>query len=671
MKRSNILFTIIGVMLFAASCSNEIDVPDNPLAHPNQAVFNSTIGDLVTRATGTNWDAGDAIGVYALNADQALSEAGIYDGKANIKHNTPGDGKFTAVAEGIIFPKTGNLDFVAYYPFNATINEYKYAINVANQTKSADIDVLYSDNAKGANIDNSTVNLNFKHKLSQLILNVSIGDGVNSLNGLTSKIEGFKVDGSMNLVDGVVTTGTTVANITPLIKNEGTTATATAIVVPGQNLSSVKVLFTLNGQVYEWTPESQDLESGKKYTYKLKLSTSGLVVVDPSGTIEDWVEGNTGTGDIILTPDEDTDPVDPVEGDLLFAGADFEDWSAFTGGLNSYGLQSYATQSTDGGIDGSKALHINGTPAGNDFVFTALVPEGFDKSKAEYIEFYIKGTGAKSLSLNVYKAVEGYQAYNLGDCSADKDVDPAANNQYDGIIDTGGNWVKVRLNVSSLDIQTAVGQNLFALKVGKEVAYDLLVDNFTIVEGDGTVDPDPDPEPEPEPTNLLFPGSNFDDWSAFTGNLNSYGLSFGAQADGGIDGSKALHLTGQVAKNAYAFTAKVPKDFSTVGKSKIEFYIKGTSSAKSLSLNVYTGTGDVMGTDYMCYNLGEYITPTILHPTKSNAYGKVLDTGGEWWKVTLDISTLTVNSKEGDNLFALKVGNLSDYDLLVDNITIE
>lgn len=665
MKRSNILFTIIGVMLFAASCSNEIDVPDNPLAHPNQAKFISTIGDVATRATGTSWDAGDAIGVYAINAGQDLSESGIYDGKANIKHNTPGDGKFTAVAEGIIFPKNGNLDFIAYYPFNATINEYKYAINVANQTKSADIDVLYSDNAKGANIDNSTVDLNFKHKLSQLILNVSIGDGVNSLNGLTSKIEGFKVDGSMNLVDGVVTTGTTVADITPVIVNEQTTATATAIVVPGQNLSSVKVLFTLNGQVYEWTPESQDLESGKKYTYKLKLSTSGLVVVDPSGTIEDWIEGNTGSGDIILTPDEDTDPVDPVEGDLLFAGADFEDWAAFTGGLSTHGLQSYATQSTDGGIDGSKALHINGTPANNDYVFTALVPEGFDTSKAQYIEFYIKGTGAKSLSLNVYKAVEGFQAYNLGDCSADKDVDPAANNQYGGIIDTGGNWVKVRLNVSSLDIQTAVGQNLFALKVGKEVAYDLLVDNFTIVEGDGTVDPDPDPDPEP--SNLLFPGSNFDDWSAFTGNLNSYGLKAGytSQSDNGRDGSKALYLKGTPSGNDYVFTGLVPEGFSTAGKSKIVFYIKGTS-AKSLSLNVYTSA-----TDYTAFNLGACTGDKEIKSAANNQYTGVINTGGNWAKITLDISSLALNTNKGENVFALKVGKDAAYDLLVDDITLE
>lgn len=671
MKKLNILFAILGVVIFA-SCSNEIEVPDNPLANPNQVIFSSTIGDMGTRATGTSWDAGDAIGVYALNAGQALSESAVYDGKANIKYNTPGDGKFTAAAEGITFPSSGNLDFVAYYPYKANINNYTYDVNVSNQTKPADIDLLYSANAVGANKANPLVNLNFKHKLSLLILNISTGDGVANLNGLTSKIENMKVNASMNLADGVVTAGATVGTINPVLNNSGNTAIATAIVVPQQNLNTVKVLFTLNGKVYEWIPESQALESGKKYSYNLKLSTSGVITVSPSATIEDWQEGYTGTGDIVLTPDEGETP-DPGEmGDLLFVGADFEDWTAFTGGLSTHGLKDYATQSVGGGMSGSKALHINGTPGGNDFVFTALVPEGFDKSKAEYIEFYIKGVGAKSLSLNVYKAGTGFQAYNLGDCSADKDVDLAANNQYDGIIDTGNKWVKIRLNVSSLDIQTAVGQNLFALKVGKEVAYDLLVDNFTIVEGDGTVDPEPEPEPEPEPTNLLFPGSNFDDWSAFTGNLNSYGLKAGytSQSDNGRDGSKALYLKGTPSGNDYVFTGLVPEGFSTAGKSKIVFYIKGTS-AKSLSLNVYVGKGTTMGTDYKCYNLTAYSAPSVLEPTASNGYTGAIDTGGDWMKVTLDISSLTVNSNKGDNLFALKVGKDAVYDLLVDDITLE
>ena len=54
----------------------------------------------------------------------------------------------------------------------------------------------------------------------------------------------------------------------------------------------------------------------------------------------------------------------------------------------------------------------------------------------------------------------------------------------------------------------------------------------------------------------------------------------------------------------------------------------------------------------------------------------MIDTKGEWVKVTLDVSELTLNSAVGNNLFALKVGKTEKdkdvkYDLLVDDITFE
>ncbi len=172
----------------------------------------------------------------------------------------------------------------------------------------------------------------------------------------------------------------------------------------------------------------------------------------------------------------------------------------------------------------------------------------------------------------------------------------------------------------------------------------------------------------------LFPGSDFDDWSAFLSSLNSFGLStngYASQsANGGRDGSGALFLNGTPSKNDYTFTAVVPDGFSAAGKTKIVFYMKGTS-AKSLSLNVYVGSGSTMGTDYKCYNLGDYSAEGTVLPTASNSYTGIIDTGGNWMKVTLDISNLTLNSTAGENLFALKVGSAAAYNLLVDDITLE
>ncbi|WP_321514892.1 DUF5689 domain-containing protein [Marinifilum fragile] len=180
--------------------------------------------------------------------------------------------------------------------------------------------------------------------------------------------------------------------------------------------------------------------------------------------------GDTGGGDT----GGDTNAVS------LFPGSDFENWDTFTGALNSYGLKSYAVQSTEG-RNGGKAMQIKTTPTGNDYVFTATVPEGFDATGKTKIVFYIKGTSGKSLSLNLYKGdATTYDKFNLGDYSAEATIEPSTSNQYTGTIDTSGEWVKVTLNITGIDIASEAGKSLFALKVGKEVAYDLLVDDITI-----------------------------------------------------------------------------------------------------------------------------------------------------------------------------------------------
>ena len=177
--------------------------------------------------------------------------------------------------------------------------------------------------------------------------------------------------------------------------------------------------------------------------------------------------------------------------------------------------------------------------------------------------------------------------------------------------------------------------------------------------------------PTPPPSGLLFPGSDFEDWEAFTGALNSYGLkAYAVESTDGRNGSKALHINGTPTGNDYVFTATVKEGYSTAGKSKIVFYIKGTS-AKTLSLNVYIGPNNVMGTDYKCFNLGDYSAEATIAPSDANSYTGTINTNGQWMKVTLDISTLTPNSTAGQNLFAVKVGKTAAYDLLIDDITLE
>lgn len=193
--------------------------------------------------------------------------------------------------------------------------------------------------------------------------------------------------------------------------------------------------------------------------------------------------------------DEPGEPGEPGGGEpttptnLLFPGGDFENYPAFLAGLNSFGIKAYATQSTGTGANGSTSLRINGTPTANDYVFTAKVAAGLPANPTK-ITFWVKGTSAtKALSFNVYRSTGGYDVFNiasLGSSAITLNKNPELNssgngtNQYNGSIDTNGQWVKVTLNISDIALATTVGNDLFALKTGNAGNYDLYFENFGI-----------------------------------------------------------------------------------------------------------------------------------------------------------------------------------------------
>ena len=47
----------------------------------------------------------------------------------------------------LTYPGNGNVDFIAYYPYAATVeSDYSIAVNIADQTAALPIEILYSDN---------------------------------------------------------------------------------------------------------------------------------------------------------------------------------------------------------------------------------------------------------------------------------------------------------------------------------------------------------------------------------------------------------------------------------------------------------------------------------------------------------------------------------------------
>ena len=133
----------------------------------------------------------------------------------------------------------------------------------------------------------------------------------------------------------------------------------------------------------------------------------------------------------------------------------------------------------------------NGTPSANDYVFTILASaRGTIPANPTKITFWVKGTSAKSLSLNVYRSTTttNYDVFNVGNLStgavilskAALNTSNNGTNSYTGTIDTNGQWVKVTLNLSDVSINNSNTGDIFALKVGSNSLYNLQIDNIEI-----------------------------------------------------------------------------------------------------------------------------------------------------------------------------------------------
>lgn len=551
------------------ACDNE-EEPDFTNYGKEYVKISGVIEGTQTKASFTNWEPGDGIGVYMKTAGGSLSTDHLAD---NVKYTTPGDGIFAAAIAGIQFPATGSVDFIAYYPYQAAHTGYTLAFSVANQSSLPDIDVLYSNNVVSSNKANPSVAMNFRHKLSQLTLNVTAGDGVTSFSGLALSMANAKVAGTLDLEDGTVASTGDASTLTLLPVVNGTTATVQAILMPGQDLKDTPLTFTVGGKTFEWIPTTQPLESGKKYTYSIQLTATGVVVLTPNGTIEDWVDGNPGGGSAVLTPKEN----------------DFQ--------------ASATTVALDAAAGSNDAIQLT---APSDQPWTAVAADSWlTVAPAD-------GTGSESITFTA-------------------EANPDATER-----------------ITTVTITPTGSSSLTAITVTVTQA------------GNGATG-----------ATLLFPGSDFEDWGAFTGALNSYGLissGYAAQsATGGRNGSSALYLNGTPSGNDYVFTVLAGNGRPASG-SRIVFYIKGTS-AKSLSLNIYSGDGVASG--YYKFNVGNYTDDMVISSSTTNSYTGTINTGGQWAKITLDISGIPLNTLSTDSYFALKVGKDEVYNLYVDDITIE
>lgn len=170
MKQTKFILAGAVAALTLSSCSNNLDDNSSWGSDSQNVKFSSYIeGQKTVKASGTTWTTGDKVGIFMKKAGADLGAATA----ANKQFIADDRGNLTAAAadQALVYPE-GAVDFVAYYPYTANVTENKVAVDVKNQSKPADIDLLYSNNATNVTASANAVNLGFKHQLATVRLNI-------------------------------------------------------------------------------------------------------------------------------------------------------------------------------------------------------------------------------------------------------------------------------------------------------------------------------------------------------------------------------------------------------------------------------------------------------------------------------------------------------------------
>ena len=287
MKKMTKFFALALLAGAMVSCSTEDTAPST---QNDKVAVQFTGGISVnTRAAGVAWADGDRIGIFMTEAGKTLSADVIKEGVDNVCYQSNGSIAFSPVSGGktVFFPIDGDVDFYSYYP-QTTVNDYKVALNVADQKSQEAIDFMYAKTT-GCNKATPQVELKFNHQLCNLILNVQPGDGLteDDLNKLKVTIKDQNTTATFNLVDGLISDEGNPTNIQMKAVQVG--KKYEAILLPTATTTR-EIEFNLNNghdAPFVWKMDSE-LKGGNLYNYTtVKLTRT---TIEMTGTIESWNE---------------------------------------------------------------------------------------------------------------------------------------------------------------------------------------------------------------------------------------------------------------------------------------------------------------------------------------------------------------------------------------------
>lgn len=485
MKISNLLYMGALSTLTLMSCTNN---DDNSEWYGSEGIVFTTA--IQSRVSGNTWNANDEVGIYMMNAGSGIEAATAQ----NKKYIAQTNGTLTAApGNGIYLPESGNVDFIAYYPYTTSVSGNKLAVNVSDQSNPAAIDLIYSNGTKGvAATTSTTIRLGFTHQLTKVTLNVTKDETIETLNGLGVNIKGISTEGEFNLADGTLTAtaGTNNKDVAMYIDAQGTTATATAIILPtaaSTDQTSLNLTFNLNGQSFTHTiSDASIFEKGKNVSFNANLSINNgkPVVTIGAATIEDWDE-KLG-GDINVDFDGGTQP----GGETVVLD------ESFATGMGQFTTENITLP------EGGSYVWKEGKYQETTYIKAgAFINDAAREADSRLVSPTLDLTTATTATLTFDHAYNHYKKADNHESELTLEV-KEENGDWTPIVipnfNDGSTWTYVS---NTIDLSAYAGKKMqfaFHYKSTTTNALGWQITKVKVVangEGGGTVDPEPEPEP--------------------------------------------------------------------------------------------------------------------------------------------------------------------------------
>lgn len=178
----------LALALVACGDENELASDVQLLDSPKEVSFSAGI---LSRASGSNWNKDDEVGISATGSGQSYSNVlyKVAEAGASVAFNPAG--------EAICYTADAPMSFTAYYPYNETLDKgFIYKNTAVTQDK---VDFLWASVDDRPYSEAPVVSFTFRHQMALLEVQVTSDDDLSRQNVV---IGGLKHDGGFNTATG-------------------------------------------------------------------------------------------------------------------------------------------------------------------------------------------------------------------------------------------------------------------------------------------------------------------------------------------------------------------------------------------------------------------------------------------------------------------------------------